>query len=538
MSRDWRTWLADKLSLPIRQERIVERVVERPVREAKISDADQWRSLQNTERDLTPIQHDRHLEVARNLATTHPVAKRALEIHTDLVVSDGIEIKATSKDEEVAARVQKLIDEFREVNEIDLLTPTLAQELSVSGELNVAPFVRAADGRVRIGLLLAEDVDCVSLQPHNALKKDALKLKLWSAKNAVAAGGSDKINWKVINRDLSGKWVGDEEDAQSPGVFVLQINNLPASTRGFSDLLPVADWLDRYHQGLHSEMDRMRFMKTFVWDVELTGADAKGVDEWAAEHKTPPRPGSVLPHNEREKWTPSSPSLGTQESLPLLETVFKLILGCLGVPIHFYASGEGQQTLASAKEMSTPVMAKVRRRQELIRDFYRQIVDFAIQCAREAGRLQGLEDEDCAFEVLTREPDRRQIDTAGKALLDAVSAYSRAQVAGYITAEEAGRAFRDKARAYGDEFEEEDRAPVDPNAVKGIMGTGMAPGAGKPGGAPSDPNSPSLSDNAARPNGPTVAEQLRGKIGQLVWRQRGGSDNASTGTNDAKPASS
>lgn len=489
---NWRQRVASWIAPPPPPERIIEHHVERPVREsinARAGDAE-WRSLYHTDRDLTPLQHDRHLEVARNLATTHPVAKRALEIHADMVIADGVEIRATAKDPAVAERVQAVVDEFCEVNALDSLFPQTALEASVSGEVYLAPFVRPVDGRVKLGLLLAENVDRVTLAPYNALKRDCLVLKTWAVQDARDAGAPEKPDWKIMHRGNGGRWSGE--------VFALQINSLPASTRGFSDLLPVADWLDRYHQALHSEMDRARFMKTFVWDVTLTDATEGQIQDWRKSHTTAPRPGTVLVHNDAEKWEAVSPTLGSAEALELVQAIFKLILGCLGVPIHYYVSAEDVNR-ASAREMSDPVMAKVRRRQETLRDFWRGMVEYAIQCAREAGRLQGVRDEDLGVECVVREPDRRQLEGAGKALLDAVSAYSRAQMAGYITAEEAGTAFRDKCRAFGDEFTEEARAPVDPAAVQSLVGL-PAPSA-----APVTASKP-------------VAEQLGAKVSSLWGR--------------------
>ena len=70
---------------------------------------------------------------------------------------------------------------------------------------------------------------------------------------------------------------------------------------------------------------------------------------------------------------------------------------------------------------------------------------------------------------------------------------------GAITADEAGRGMRDKLRAYGDEYEEEGRAPVDAAGIATIA-TDPQPGEKK----------------FAAPV-PPVAEQLMRKV-ESAWR--------------------
>ena len=51
--------------------------------------------------------------------------------------------------------------------------------------------------------------------------------------------------------------------------FYYRVNNLAAGTRGRSDLLAQADWLDAYDQFLFGELDRAKFMRSFFFDVTL-----------------------------------------------------------------------------------------------------------------------------------------------------------------------------------------------------------------------------------------------------------------------------
>ena len=114
-------------------------------------------------------------------------------------------------------------------------------------------------------------------------------------------------------------------------------------------------------------------------------------------------------------------------------------------------------------------MMRVRKRQEDVRDFLTTILGYAIHCVRSSGRLQGVPESEQTYEVVVREPDRRKLDVGGSAMVNWATMYARATAATFITADEAGRGFRDKLRAFGDEFEEDDRAPVDPAAVAALQ---------------------------------------------------------------------
>lgn len=526
---NWKQRLSDFLALPERvvvQQRTVEVVEERFVRDGSVREAIAsnrredvgWSSGVGT-RDMTPYMHDLHLERARNEATTHPVAKRCLEIHRTMVVADGIELVATSENEEYRTATQKILDDFRDANELEELFPEFVDEVAVSGELNVPVFVRCGDpghagdpdkgiparparvgdGLVRMGLILAENVDRVVKNPYNALDLQTLVMKRWVTQDAAAGGDVERIHWPIMRKGYGNRWVGDEgpDYKQCPGVFVLQVNGRTGSSRGLSDLLPVLDWLVRFNQTFTGEIDRHRHMRAFIWSVLLEGADDKAIADWCKKNSKPPTPNTVMPHNEKEVWSAVAPELNTAEGLELIREIFKIILGALGIPIHYFVEAESVNR-ASAEEMTDPVTAKDNERQTLLQGFIRKIVEFQLQVAREYREiLKNVPPEEQTFNVVIRKPDTRKLGEGGATMDKWVSAYAKAETAGYMTADEAGRGVRDKFRAYGDEFEEKDREGMEAADAQKEGGLAVTPDGGNTSNGAQEPKRSSL-DRVAR----------------------------------------
>ena len=72
---------------------------------------------------------------------------------------------------------------------------------------------------------------------------------------------------------------------------------------------PIVDWLDAHDHTLFDQFRNVALSGAFVWDCELIGAQQAQVDQRRDEINTegPPKPGSILVHNDKEKWTSVHP---------------------------------------------------------------------------------------------------------------------------------------------------------------------------------------------------------------------------------------
>jgi hypothetical protein len=134
--------------------------------------------------------------------------------------------------------------------------------------------------------------------------------------------------------------------------FLYRINDLMRGSRGRSALLAQADWLDAYDQFLFGEMDRVAFLRAFVWDVSIRNGTAADVQRRAREIK-PPRPGSVNVHNDSETWEAKSPALGAGDTETQARLLRNHVLGGATTPTHWYGGAENVNR-ATGEDMTGP----------------------------------------------------------------------------------------------------------------------------------------------------------------------------------------
>ena len=92
--------------------------------------------------------------------------------------------------------------------------------------------------------------------------------------------------------------------------------------------------------------------------------------------------------------------------------------------------------------------------------------------------------EELGVELVTRDPERKGYETAGAALQGLGQALSNAELAGWVTNEEAAKCFRQGAGALGVQLDDDNSALMDgggvpktpsPTVLQGIGGSKSAP---------------------------------------------------------------
>ena len=135
--------------------------------------------------------------------------------------------------------------------------------------------------------------------------------------------------------------------------------------RGRSDLLGQIDWLDAYDEVLFNELDRIGYLRAFVWDVTLSGADPAAVKEYEKTF-TPPAPNSTFVHNDSVKLEAKSPSLQAADTSESARLLRNHVLGGSTTPEHWFGGG-GDVNRAAASEMGEPTFKIYTGRQNFLK---------------------------------------------------------------------------------------------------------------------------------------------------------------------------
>lgn len=394
-------------------------------------------------RDLSVVAHDRMLKMATWLMASNPIAKRGIQNTTAFVTSEGYKIRATSKDSNSQAIVQRELDKHWKLCAWEDELTQRVTSLGVEGEWAFwAP--SRANGHFELCKILPEQVDVIVRDGINAERLKTLHLVQPMRFRWDDGPWERRDAFSLVHEDL---WT----DQLCGEVLYLGINRLGGQTRGWSDLLPVVDWLDQLDKTLFTEAERVAFQRAFAWDVTLKGADEAKIEarKQKIQEAGPPKPGSVNVHNDSEIWDCKSPDLKLQDSVAFIQFLMMLCFGGLNMPEHFYASG-GDVNKATAAEMGTPIWAHIRDRKREIKRFMRQAARLCLQRVHAVGgRLSQVPIEHCTFEVVSRDPDRTAYDLIGAMLKSVGEAQAFAAERNWITQEEAARSYREAASGLG-----------------------------------------------------------------------------------------
>lgn len=312
-----------------------------------------WKRLTgNTNKDLDPLTHSRASKLAQHLWQSNPLANRLIELPLAYLLGKGVKLKAA--DEEA----QKTLDRhWRDcINAWPIKLPKRIRELSLFGEQCWRTFV-GSNGFVRIGYLDPERIGTVVMDPDNGEQPIGIVTKTdrhgQSKRFRCIVNGPESV-FTQRTQEIRATFVDGD-------CFYFRINDLCNGQRGRGDLVPLLDWLDAYDEFLFGEMERADFMRAFVWDVTLTGADQTEVDKRAKEISAP-MPGAVRVHNENEGWEAITPELQANDGSISARLFRNQILGGNTLPEHWYG-GAADVNRATGESMAEPTEKSFEMRQ-------------------------------------------------------------------------------------------------------------------------------------------------------------------------------
>lgn len=387
--------------------------------------------------------------MCQELWKENPVAKKGIQNFRSFVAAEGFTVRSTCQDPKKQAILQTQIDQHLRINNWKFAAGKRIETLAVEGEWDYQiPTPNPITGHFRIAKINPEEISAIEPDGLDAETMVRATLSVPRTETVYQVDGTsyqiEHKNLEIVHRDpITGRLRGN--------LLHLPINQLTGQTRGWSDLLVVADYLDSLDLLNVGEVDRHRLMKVFAWVVKITGADPKTVLKRKEElrREGPPQSGDLLITDGSEEWDTKTPALNPQESVLFCEFLLMLIFGGLNMPQHWYSQG-GDVNKATAGEMGTPVMSQVRARKELVMEFLLWSVELALFHLYEGGFLPPeITPLDLTIEVLSGDPERNTYNEVGKILAELGAALDLAATKQWITSADAGKKFRQAAESLG-----------------------------------------------------------------------------------------
>ncbi|MGD9638375.1 MAG: hypothetical protein AB7U85_04885 [Alphaproteobacteria bacterium] len=399
----------------------VEIVKEEKFQEAtgkSIDNEDGWRKLTgNNARDLTSLTQYRMQELAVYLWKTNPLANRLIELPIIYLLADGVKVSA--KDDEANQWLKSFWKD--PINQMDIKLPKKVREMALFGEQCWPVFANNINGHIRLGYLDPGDIETVVTDPDNI--EQAIGIITKKDRKGIA-----KRYRIIINGDenvFTERTQEIRKTFDTGECFFFRINNLSNSTRGHSDMLSTIDWLDAYDQSLYGELNRWNMLRSFIWDVKMTGATKEDVEARAKEI-TVPKEAGVRVHNDAEEWAAVTPDLKAVDGTSFSRMFRNHILGGRTIPEHWFGGG-GDVNRATATAMGDPTLKAMTFRQNEWLYILECVCDFAIRSRLRAIGLENMADEpDFKANVVFPELDQKDVTVYATAFQQIVIALGSA----------------------------------------------------------------------------------------------------------------
>ena len=366
------------------------------------SDDRLYTSLGRSYTDLDKFTQDRHHGVCLFLATTNPFASRFVSLMESFVAGEGPVPMAADPN------VKTLIDDFwfNEWNKMQDRSISLTRELAIFGEqlMRLTSFGEAdttsEDGAKMAaevpdifvdGLLGIQTIDPIRIYDVVPSKFDnqnvvAVRLK----RKSLDGGKSDTdpaLRIPIAKEKLDSE--GKRRLVDGNGLW-LKINSAVTSTRGLSDLYPLADYLGLYSQIQFNMAEQANQRSFWFYDVMLEGATDQAIRDFRIQLlKHPPQPGSVQVHNEKATLEPKNVQLsGGSEIGDINNAMFSTIITGLGWPSHWTGLTSSGRSVAEAAH--DPALKLFTTRQAKIRNILMKVLRIQVDYAAMKGRFGGV----------------------------------------------------------------------------------------------------------------------------------------------------
>lgn len=402
-------------------------------------------SAQN-DRDLTPMAQDRMQKLAEYLWQSNLLANRLVELPLAYLLAEGVTLQCVDEAH------QELLNAFWSdpINNWPMKLEARVRALGLLGEQCYIAHVREGNGAVRLGYLDPRQIATVVNDPSNPEQPIGVVTKRDNRgrvyKYRVIVLGEDAELFSANTVRIRAEDFADGE------VLLYQLNKFPNGSRGRSDLLGQMDWLDAYDDFLFAELDRIDYLRRFVWDLTVEGADDETIKKHEREFK-PPEPNSVFVHNESmtlEAKTPGLQAADTSESARLLRNH---VLGGSTTPEHWYGGG-GDVNRAAASEMGEPTFKVYTMRQGFLKRMLEEIGRFVLLChARTRGLAPDWAEDKWQVTAVFPELLNRDVTKFASAMQSLVSSVIQMIDAGLLTQETALKIVADVAQRFGQDFD-------------------------------------------------------------------------------------
>lgn len=273
-----------------------------------------FRRLTGTPYAFDVQQYERYylVRVARSLYYVSPIIRKIVDKPIMLFLENGLDIEFES--DKVKNAFEKYISALPYTYCFDNLIELYLRAFCVDGELFI-PLVKHRNGAIEFSYIPADMVLNVYHDDKNGMVFDEIEYMLpVFSKDAI--GYYYEVQSKTRKNKIARIRKFDKTVEVEGDVLYYAINNFPFM-RGRSLIETIMDYAYAYDEFVTDRLRRQKLANTFVWDVEIQGAERETIQRRIEEFRRQPVPssGGVRFHNEKEKWSIITPNLQSEDAL-------------------------------------------------------------------------------------------------------------------------------------------------------------------------------------------------------------------------------
>lgn len=154
------------------------------------------------------------------------------------------------------------------------------------------------------------------------------------------------------------------------------------------------------------------------------------------DYSYPPEPGSVIVHNDAESWAAVKPEISANDAFQDGRAIKLMVAVGATIPEHYLSDGDNNNR-ATATQMGLPTFLKFMRRQQIVKNVLRTILDRVLREAQRVGKLSAHVDVTKAYDIIFPTFDHEDNQELGTAISYLMQGMSAAKTAGWISDETA-----------------------------------------------------------------------------------------------------
>lgn len=273
-----------------------------------------FRRLTGTPYSFDVQQYERYylVRVARSLYYVSPIIRKIIDKPIMLFLEDGLDVQFESP--KVESAYKEYIDALPYTYSFENLVELFLRAFTIDGELFV-PLIKHKTGVLEFGYIPADMVFEVVHDENNGMVFKSIRYAKPNF-NRDAIGSYYEITAKQNEAEIAKIYKFKKRIEIEGEVLYYAINNFPFM-RGRSMIETVMDYAYAYDEFVTDRLRRQKLANTFVWDVEIQGAERETINRRIEEFRRQPVPssGGIRFHNEKEKWNIITPNLQSEDAL-------------------------------------------------------------------------------------------------------------------------------------------------------------------------------------------------------------------------------